>query len=125
MKKKTLAIAAAITVTATILIAATAVVAEQSKAKPFNVLAGSFARGFANVDPVERLNNQKEVLQKRVEEGKPTQEEADKRYAEMEKRNKEIQDFNSMSKREICAYMYNITASCCAKLIDKGITTME
>lgn len=97
-RTKILAIAAVATITAaTVLIASTGALADQGKEWSPKAFAGKFREGFVKGDPVERLNKQKEVLQQRVEAGKLSKEEADKKTAEIDKRIKEIQDFNNLT----------------------------
>lgn len=56
---------------------------------------GQFGK-MQNSDPAKRLEQMKENLDKRVQEGKMTKEEADKIIADCEKRQKDMQDFQNL-----------------------------
>lgn len=97
-KTKTIAIAAIATVaSAAILISSMTVFADQTKAGTSKIFGKSFARGAMNMDPQERIQKEKEAIQQKVTDGKLTQEEADKKIAELDQRIKEMQEFNNLT----------------------------
>lgn len=97
-KSKTLAKAAVVTVaSAAILISSVSVFADQTNAISGKIFGKPIAKGFMDADPLERLQKEKEAIQQKVKDGKLTQEQADKRIAEIDQRIKEIQDFNNLT----------------------------
>lgn len=95
-RPKTLAITAA---AIAILLTSSAVFADQTKSTAPN--AGTYTKTLkgdvAKLDPAQMLEKQKANLQKKVADGKMTQEEADKAIAQMEQKIKEMQDFQNMT----------------------------
>ncbi|MCX7843572.1 MAG: YckD family protein [Clostridia bacterium] len=98
MKKNLLAVTVMVFVTAaTVMAGSITVFAGQSENGSHKAFYKCFMKGTEKNFSAEKLEEKKKIIQKMVQEGKLTQEEANKKIEQIDARVKEINEFNSLT----------------------------